>query len=83
MQKNKVFSALISLVIAFCLWPYVITVDNPDYKDTIYDIPLTFVNETALKNRNLVITDISADSVDITFSGNRTDVLKLNKSNTR
>lgn len=81
MQKNKVFSALISVAIAFCLWLYVITVDSPDYRETIYDIPLTFVNETALKNRNLVITDVSSDTVDITFSGNRSDVLKLNKSN--
>ena len=81
MQKNKVFSAIVSVAIAFCLWLYVITVDSPDYRDTIYDIPLTFVNETALQNRNLVITDISADTVDVTFSGNRTDVLKLNKSN--
>lgn len=81
MQKNKILSALFSVVIAFCLWFYVITVDSPDYKETIYDIPLTFVGETALKNRNLVVTDISAETVDITFSGNRTDVLKLNKSN--
>lgn len=81
MQRNKLFSALISLVIAFSLWLYVITVDSPDYTDTIYDIPLTFVGETALQSRNLVLTDISADSVDITFSGKRSDVLKLNKSN--
>ena len=81
MQKNKVISALISVAIAFCMWLYVITVDSPDYQDTIYDIPLTMVNETALRNRNLVVTGISADSVDITFSGNRSDVLKLNKSN--
>lgn len=81
MQRNKVLSFLLSLAIAFCLWLYVITVDNPDYKDTVYDIPLTLVNETALRNRNLVVTDISAESVDITFAGNRSDVLKLNKSN--
>lgn len=81
MQKNKVLSALLSVAIAFCLWLYVITVDNPDYKETIYDIPLTLVGETALQNRNLVLTGISSDTVDITFSGNRSDVLKLNKSN--
>ena len=81
MQKNKVISAIVSIAIAFCLWLYVITVDSPDYRDTIYDIPLTMVNETALRNRNLVVTGISADSVDITFSGNRSDVLKLNRSN--
>lgn len=81
MQRNKVLSALLSVAIAFCMWLYVITVDNPDYKDTIYDIPLTLVNETALRSRNLVVTDISSESVDITFAGNRSDVLKLNKSN--
>lgn len=81
MQKNKTLSALLSVAIAFCMWLYVITVDSPDYRDTIYDIPLTFVGETALRDRNLVVTGISSDTVDITFSGNRSDVLKLNKSN--
>ena len=81
MKKNKIISAIMSVSIAFCMWLYVITVDSPDYRDTIYDIPLTMVNETALLNRNLVVTGISTDSVDITFSGNRSDVLKLNKSN--
>lgn len=81
MQRNKALTFLLSVAIAFCMWLYVITVDDPDYRDTIYDIPLTFVNETALRNRNLVVTDISADSVDITFSGKRSDMLKLNKSN--
>lgn len=81
MQKSKVISALVSVAIAFCLWLYVITVDSPDYRETIYDIPLTLVGETALQNRNLVLTDISSDTVDITFSGSRSDVLKLNKSN--
>lgn len=81
MQRNKVLSAIASVLIAFCMWLYVITVDSPDYRDTIYDIPLTLVGETALRSRNLVLTDISSDTVDITFSGNRSDVLKLNKSN--
>lgn len=81
MQKNKLISAVVSVAIAFCLWLYVITVDSPDYRETIYDIPLTLVGETALQSRNLVLTGISSDTVDITFSGNRSDVLKLNKSN--
>ena len=81
MQKNKLFHVFVSVAIAFFMWLYVITVDSPDYRDTIYDIPLTFVGETALRDRNLVVTNISSDTVDITFSGNRSDVLKLNKSN--
>ena len=56
MQKNKVFSALFSIALAFCLWLYVITVDSPDYRDTIYDIPLTLVGETALQNQLSVWT---------------------------
>ena len=81
MQRNKVFSALFSIALAFCLWLYVITVDSPDYRDTIYDIPLTLVGETALQNRNLVLTDISSETVDITFSGNRSDLPHRDRSN--
>jgi len=81
MQKNKLLSALLSLVIAFGLWFYVITVDAPDFKDTIYDIPVTFANESAMNDKGFILTGTPYTTVDLTISGKRSEVIKCNRSN--
>lgn len=81
MLKNKIISALISVTIAFGLWMYVITVDNPDFRDTVYDIPVTFTGETALNDKGLILAVEPDATVDLTLSGSRSDVVKCDKSN--
>lgn len=81
MQKNKLFSALLSLAIAFGLWLYVITVDTPDFQDTIYDIPVTFVNESAMNDKALILSGTPNTTVDLTLSGKRSEIIKCNRSN--
>lgn len=80
-MKSKFLSALLSVTIAFGLWLYVITVDAPDFTDTIYDIPVTFVNETLLNENGLILTATPDTTVDLTLSGNRSDVIKCDRSN--
>lgn len=80
-MKNKFFSALLSVIIAFGLWLYVITVDTPDFTDTVYDIPVTFANETVLNENGLILTATPDTTVDLTLSGNRSDVIKCDRSN--
>jgi len=81
MQRSKLFSALLSAVIAFGLWFYVITVDNPNFKDTVYDIPVTFVSEASLNEKGLILAGQPDTVVDLTLSGNRSEVIKCDKSN--
>lgn len=80
-MKNKIFSVLLSVAIAFGIWLYVITVDTPDFTDTIYDIPVTFVNESVLNENGLILTATPDTTVDLTLSGNRSDVIKCDRSN--
>lgn len=80
-MKNKLVSALLSLLIAFGLWMYVITEVSPDSEWTYYDIPVKMEGETVLKERQLIITGISDTNVDLTLSGNRSDLIELNNSN--
>lgn len=80
-MKNKLGSFLLSLLIAFGLWMYVITEVSPGSEWTYYDIPVFLEGETLLKERNLIITDISSTNVDLTLSGNRTDLNELNRDN--
>ena len=82
-MKNKIWSALLSLTIAFTLWYYVITVVSPGSVDTVYDIPVVFEGETVLsEDRGMMITSESINvQVDLKLSGNRTDLAKVNKGN--
>lgn len=80
-MKSKFGSFLLSLLIAFGLWMYVITEVSPNSEWTYYDIPVFLEGETLLKERNLIITNISSTNVDLTLSGNRTDLNELNRDN--
>lgn len=82
MMKSKATSIALSLVIAFGLWLYVITNVSQETEYTIYNIPIVMEGESVLTERNLMITSISADDVDLTLSGNRSDLAKVNSANT-
>lgn len=81
MMKSKATSILLSLIIAFGLWLYVVTNVSQEADYTIYNVPVVLEGETVLNERNLMITAISADDVDLTLSGNRSDLAKVNNSN--
>lgn len=80
-MKNKALSALLSFFIAFGLWLYVITVVSPGSTQTYYNVPVVTVGETVLEENGLIVTAVSAKSVDIKLSGNRTDLINVNSSN--
>lgn len=81
MKNNKLFSVLLSVFIAFCLWLYVITTVSPGYNDTIHDIRVSFEGETLLNERGMMITNGLDAYVDLNLTGNRSDFLKINPEN--
>lgn len=81
MMKSKVTAILLSLVIAFGLWLYVVTNVSQEADYTIYNVPVLMEGETVLTERNLMITSVSATDVDLTLSGNRSDLAKVNNGN--
>ena len=80
-MKNKILSAALSLVIAFVLWFYVITVVSPGSEDWVYDIPVVLEREATLAENNLIITGQSTQSISLTLSGARNDLNKVNRGN--
>lgn len=80
-MKNKLVSVAISFLIAFGLWMYVITEVSPNSERTYLDVPVKMEGETLLRERNLIITGMSSTNVDLTLSGNRTDLNELNSAN--
>lgn len=79
-MKNKILSILLSAVIAFGLWIYVITVVSPESEQTYYDIPVILQNTDVLTERGLMIVSENP-VVTLDLKGNRTDLNLLNESN--
>ena len=79
--KSKLIMALLSLVIAFGLWLYVVTVVSPESEKTVYNIPVGLQSESILEERGLMVTTEDIPTVNLRLKGNRTDLDKVNSAN--
>lgn len=80
-MKRKIVYALLAVLIALGLWFYVVTVVNPEWQDTFYNIPVALENEEILMERGFMLISEESPTVTLRLSGNRTDMIKLNSSN--
>ena len=80
-MKRKIIYGLLSVLISIGLWLYVVTVVNPEWQDTFYNIPVALENEEILLERGLMLISEEEPTVTLRLSGNRTDMIKLNASN--
>lgn len=81
-MKNKVLTLLLSLVISFGLWLYVVTVISPEYEVTVYNVPVELVGNGYLDKKDLIaVSETAGLQVDLTLRGNRSDLKKFNNSN--
>lgn len=81
MSKRKLLYLLLSIVLAFTLWMYVVTVVSPESEDSFYDVPVVLKDEDLLKDKELMLILEEAPTVDLKLTGNRSDLVRLNKSN--
>lgn len=80
-MNKKILYLLLAIVISFGLWLYVITVVNPEWEETFYNIPVVLENEEILVDRGFMLTQDEEPKVTLRLSGNRADIMKLNSSN--
>lgn len=81
MRKNKLGSILLSVLVAFGLWLYVVTYISTEGETTFHDVPVVFERETALEERGLMITSGTDATVDLRLSGARSNLNKLTSAN--
>lgn len=81
MGKSKLYSMLLSVVIAFGLWLYVVNNVSQETEATFYNIPVAFEREAALDERNLLIAGQSTQTVSLKLSGARSDLNKVSSAN--
>ena len=80
-MKSKVWRFLLSLVIAFGIWLFVVSVVSPESETTIQGIPVILDGENILADRDLIIVSDKNFTVDLKLFGNRVDLKKLSASN--
>ena len=78
-MKNKLWHLILSVVVAFALWMYVISVVSPESTETFYDIPVSYQNDV-LEERGLMIVS-DKPTVTMELRGNRSDLNELNANN--
>ena len=83
MLKNKFVMVILSAVVAFALWVYVVTVISPEYETTIYDIPVKLEGEDLLEYKKIPLVLMTEDlpKVNLKLYGNRSDLNKLDNTN--
>lgn len=81
MNKKKLLYLLLSIVLAFIMWLYVITVVSPESEDTFYNVPVVLKNQELLADKELMLILDETPTVTLKLTGNRTDLVKLNNSN--
>ena len=80
MQKHKILSFLLALIVSIGLWVYAVTVVNPDGTTRISDVRVRIVGTTDLTNNGLMLTGGEDQTVSVEIAGRRSDLKELNSS---
>jgi len=76
LKKQNVFILVISILLAFCLWLYVMSVDSPTWEKTFSAIPIT----VSQNNNNLYVYSGGNTAVSVVLQGKKSEVNKLSPS---
>ena len=82
MKRNKLGSFLLAMAISLGLWLYVVTYINTAHEQTLYNVPVGLEGKSILTaDRGLMLLSEDDYRVNITVSGSRQDVSKINAGN--
>lgn len=74
MLKNKTVLKICSVVIAICLWVYVIGEVDPESRKKISNIEVAYANTEVLAENGLAVTDEEQTVISAVIEGKRSDV---------
>lgn len=70
---RKIINIIVSILVAVGAWTYVVYNNDPNTEVTYKDIPISFVGEDNLANNGLGVSQVSADTIDVTLRQKRID----------
>ena len=78
---SKAFWIVISLLVSISIWIYVTDIDKEEHNQTFYGVRVELEGENILKDsRNLVITDLDTNTVNVNITGPRRVVGSLSSA---
>ncbi|MBQ5441014.1 MAG: hypothetical protein IIU36_01955 [Firmicutes bacterium] len=77
MLKSNRIAIILAFVMAVVLWAYVLGEVDPVRTITFKDIPIRLLNESALGDEDLIITDIDSQKTSVTFTAKRSIANKI------
>lgn len=80
-MRSKPLSILFSVVIAFTLWLYVITVVSPNSSEDYPGVTVVLDGGSLLAEKGLMLASDDVPTVKVTLEGNRSDLVNINKEN--
>ena len=81
---SNIFWAVVSLLAALCIWVYMTDTQEEPISVTLSGVEVVFEGEDVLQSqRGLVITDVSAETVDVTISGTRINIGRLSSEDVK
>ena len=80
MLDNKKFNLILSFLLAFALWFYVVGQMNPITRKTYRNIPIMLTNEQTLNDNGLAVLRVADDTLRVTVSAKRDAISKLSSA---
>lgn len=77
MLQNKKVNAIIAIVAAILVWAFVVGMVNPGVTKRFTDVPVQLINQDSLTQDGLAVDSTDITSIDVTLSGDRADINKL------
>lgn len=71
---------LICVLLSFCLWLYVTSIENPNKSSEIKDIPVEIINEDVLKEANLALSPNQNFTISLRVEGPANEVYSVKSS---
>lgn len=76
-MKSDLPLKVFSVVIAICLWFYVVQVQSPDMDRVIKGVPVVFTQKNILEEKNLIVLNDNEHTIDIKIRGSRKYVMEV------
>ncbi|MDO5036898.1 MAG: CdaR family protein [Tissierellia bacterium] len=76
-KYRELVRAIISIIIAFFLWAFVMSEVDPVITKTIYKVPIKFEGLETLREKEYILNDLDGASVNVVVRGNRKTINSL------
>lgn len=80
-KGRRVLNVIFALILAVAMWLYVINVENPTGIAHLRGLDVVLQGQSQLEERNLMVTGLSQEQIDLRVTGRKKTLMKLGSKN--